>query len=378
MLKGADNCNKPISMVNPENIIDSFHSASPANQELITTLFNPNSDQKIYLLGQNEQSKALCDRIEISGIVNDFEKDKLYWNGKVIISSSEIPIGSIVINCSTSISPISAAKNLTKLKHITVLAFSDLIKLKEHKSLIPEFVLEARKDLCDHTEKYEHIFSILSDKESKAVFNKLLSFRLTADANYMQGFHVRPHEQYFEPFIGKLIDASFVDCGGYDGDTTEEFISRYPKYSKVYLFEPSSTNMLRAKERLKDKKNIDFIPLGVSDTSGTLSFEADLGSACSVSTEGAVSIEVTTLDDYTDEELSFIKMDLEGWEQNALSGARRHIKNDRPIMAIAVYHTISDFWKIPNLILEINPGYKLYLRHYTEGWSETVMYFVPE
>jgi hypothetical protein len=25
----------------------------------------------------------------------------------------------------------------------------------------------------------------------------------------------------------------------------------------------------------------------------------------------------------------------------------------------------------------LRPGYRVFLRHYTEGWSETVMYFVP-
>jgi hypothetical protein len=80
---------------------------------------------------------------------------------------------------------------------------------------------------------------------------------------------------------------------------------------------------------------------------------------------------------YTPEYGDFIKMDLEGWELKALQGAVRHIREDHPKLAIAVYHHPSDFWRIPEFILSIRDDYDLYLRHYTEGWSETVMYFVP-
>jgi hypothetical protein len=87
---------------------------------------------------------------------------------------------------------------------------------------------------------------------------------------------------------------------------------------------------------------------------------------------------VTTLDIKIKEEVSFIKMDIEGWELKALSGCKDHIINDKPKLAIAVYHNSNDFHQIPNYILSLNPDYDLYLRHYTEGWSETVMYFVPK
>jgi hypothetical protein len=71
-------------------------------------------------------------------------------------------------------------------------------------------------------------------------------------------------------------------------------------------------------------------------------------------------------------------MDIEGWELNAIKGSKNHILNDSPKLAIAVYHRASDFITIPDLILSINSNYELYLRHYTSGWSESVMYFKPK
>jgi hypothetical protein len=87
---------------------------------------------------------------------------------------------------------------------------------------------------------------------------------------------------------------------------------------------------------------------------------------------------VTTIDAKISGPVSFIKMDLEGWEMNAIAGAKQCISNNHPKLAIAVYHNAADFWKIPELILSMRSDYDLYLRHYTEGWSETVMYFIPK
>jgi hypothetical protein len=70
-------------------------------------------------------------------------------------------------------------------------------------------------------------------------------------------------------------------------------------------------------------------------------------------------------------------MDLEGWELNALRGASRHIREDHPKLAISVYHHPSDFWRIPEYVLGLRGAYDVHLRHYSEGWSETVMYFIP-
>ena len=60
-----------------------------------------------------------------------------------------------------------------------------------------------------------------------------------------------------------------------------------------------------------------------------------------------------------------------------MKGARRHILKDHPKLAISVYRHPSDFWRIPEYVLGLREDYSIYLRHYSEGWSETVMYFIP-
>ena len=78
------------------------------------------------------------------------------------------------------------------------------------------------------------------------------------------------------------------------------------------------------------------------------------------------------------EKVSFIKMDIEGSELEALKGAQTIIKEQRPKMAICVYHKIEDLWKIPLFLHKINPEYKIYIRHHAKFWvSETVCYAIP-
>jgi len=96
-----------------------------------------------------------------------------------------------------------------------------------------------------------------------------------------------------------------------------------------------------------------------------------------LSEEGDIEISVDTLDDRVKDKITFLKMDIEGAEEMALRGAREHILRDHPKMAISCYHKADDLWKIPQQILAIRNDYSLYMRHYTDGFHETVVYFIP-
>ena len=71
---------------------------------------------------------------------------------------------------------------------------------------------------------------------------------------------------------------------------------------------------------------------------------------------------------------TYIKMDIEGAEMEALLGAQGNIKNNKPKLAICLYHKPEDIIEIPHIILSINPDYKLAIRHYTTCNWETVLY----
>ena len=102
------------------------------------------------------------------------------------------------------------------------------------------------------------------------------------------------------------------------------------------------------------------------------------GSVSAITEDGDIEIQVDALDSLVDDRISFIKMDIEGAESMAIDGARNTILRNHPRLAICVYHKDEDFWKIPEQIFSIRDDYNIYLRHYTEGVAETVMFFMPK
>lgn len=73
------------------------------------------------------------------------------------------------------------------------------------------------------------------------------------------------------------------------------------------------------------------------------------------------------------EPVTFIKMDIEGAELEALKGAQETIKKYRPTLAISIYHRPQDIVELPEYIKTLIPEYKLYLRNYHLDHTETVL-----
>jgi hypothetical protein len=96
----------------------------------------------------------------------------------------------------------------------------------------------------------------------------------------------------------------------------------------------------------------------------------------SIQQTGGEDINVVSLDEHmAGQRVTFIALDIEGGELAAIQGAKGIIAEQKPKLAISVYHRPEDIWEIPLLVKEYNPGYKFYLRHYhLLDMLETVMY----
>lgn len=232
------------------------------------------------------------------------------------------------------------------------------------------------EDITQNFKEYQKIYDLFADKLSRHIFQNLINFKFSGDTRYIRGFKLLHDEQYFEDFLNLPSNPVFVDAGGFTGDTSEKFIKLYPKFEKIFLFEPEESNIKKAKTNLATHKNIVFIQKGLGEKNEILHFSVN-GSASVVTQDGELCIEVVKMDDVIKEKVDFIKMDIEGSESAAIEGAKQIIKNSHPTLAICVYHKKDDFWKIPQQILSIRNDYKLYMRHYTQGTDESVMFFVP-
>lgn len=240
------------------------------------------------------------------------------------------------------------------------------------------------RDFIQNIDYYDWVFTRLADEESKRVFTNLIQFRLVPDMQFIEAAFDPDHHQYFDKNIVSCgPDEVFVDCGGFIGDTTEDFIKQYKTYKKIYVYEPSGDNIVSCKENLKQYRNVEVRQCGVGEKEERLAISGSGSPSSFVGAgegkEESDTIAIISLDSSIEEKVTFIKMDIEGFEIPAIIGAKKHIKEDSPKLAICTYHIISDMWEIPKLIDSINPNYEFYFRHYmkTQNW-ETVLYAIPK
>lgn len=186
--------------------------------------------------------------------------------------------------------------------------------------------------------------------------------------------------QYFDLpalFERRQENEIFVDGGSFDGKTAVEFVKWCNgNYAKVYAFEPDVDNRIKCEKTLRKAcgDKFEVFTKGLWDAAAELHFMAIANGSSKVSSEGEQKIDVVSLDETIQDEVSFIKLDVEGSEYKAILGAQKLIRQYKPKLAISIYHKPEDIWELPMLISSLNEEYRFYLRHYSIAASETVLY----
>ena len=205
-------------------------------------------------------------------------------------------------------------------------------------------------------------------------------------------------EKYFEFSSFYRPNTAFVDAGCFNGADSLYF-SQWSngQYSKIFAFEPDSKNYEICKTTIESNgiANVELLPYGLSDQCGTALFQQN-SSATShiyVSSEKnqdltedvekrkgtLVELQLATLDSIVgDTVVGFIKMDIEGSEYDALHGAEKILKRDKPLCSICVYHIPGDLPSIMDYLHTIVPEYRFWLRHHTANAAETILYAAVE
>jgi FkbM family methyltransferase len=350
-------------------------AVAPQTNEVFHRLMS-GADAPIYVLGRNKYAQRVSRAVMVEAFVDDFTKDKSYL-GKPVIRMTDLPGKCIVVSCVTDTLPVTALDRLRSAGRKDAIDYFTLSRLAPDLFGPVDFCAGNRQDILENTAQYEWVFNRLADETSRRSFARLVQFRLTMDVEYMRGFSLAIDRQYFEDFLPPEAGEVFVDGGGFDGQTTAQFAARNQAYQRIHYFEPSPAMMEVSRGNLAGLRDVNFVQKGLFSRNDRLRFEAGAGSASSLSPTGQIEIEVVRLDDEVREPITFLKLDIEGAEYEAIQGAAEHIRSETPTLAVCIYHNQQDFWRVPQRVLEINDRYNLFVRHYSESVRETVMFFVP-
>lgn len=232
--------------------------------------------------------------------------------------------------------------------------------------------------------EYKDSMFVISNIAINSITNFLLDNNVKND-DICIGVNVDEYNQYFDEIVELNNNEIFCDVGCYNGNTSVRFAEYVDyKYKKIYAFEPSEFNLglIAKNNRFNELDKIELYRVGAWHRSENLKFSDDLSQANKIDeSNGEIIIMVDALDNifrnYNEEDWpTYVKMDIEGAELNALIGAKNIISIKKPKLAISIYHKPEDIIDIIMYIKSLVPEYKLYLRHYGTVESETVLYAI--
>ena len=175
-----------------------------------------------------------------------------------------------------------------------------------------------------------------------------------------------------------------MDCGAFTGDTVEAFARWSGGSCKgIVALEPDAYNYKLLKKHVASYPfPVETHPVGAWSEADILHFQIKEWYGSLLDPESEDVVRVDALDNLLHQDVDLIKMDIEGAEMHALSGAQETIRRCHPVLAIAVYHKAEDLVTIPQYIKTFETKdvrYRFCLRkHQIFSELELDLYALPE
>ncbi len=246
-------------------------------------------------------------------------------------------------------------------KIIIVMIIILLVIYLKYKELADNLLLSIRDftGVRNYCKPYNEKYKICKVKRHKYVINPLDSIvsKTLKVGNYWETFL----HKYFKEYSNKELNC--LDIGANIGTHT---VILSELFKNVYAFEPQKEVFELLKLNLKENNCTNVIPynfgLGEKEKKANLGFidknkSNNFGGVAIVEKEGDIkgeSIDIKTIDSLELKDIGFIKIDVEGYEYNALLGGEQTIKKYRPVI---VFEQHDDKSELFGWLSEI--GYKI-------------------
>lgn len=231
----------------------------------------------------------------------------------------------------------------------------------------------------EHEEQLRQVEQLLADEQSRRVLHSIVNFKLSGKLEYLTECTTDPEEAY-RCILKPTAEESFADLGAYRGDTIAELLHYAGGCQRVFAFEPDERTyrkLCAAVEEMGLADRAVCVQMAAYSHRELLEFDSRAGRQSALREDSLVTgvesaaksrirqVQGESLDHIAGgEPVTFINMDVEGAERQALDGCREVIERDKPKLLIAAYHRSEDLFAIPLQIARMNPEYRFYLRHY--------------
>lgn len=227
----------------------------------------------------------------------------------------------------------------------------------------------------ENAEKIDKVYSLLADEWSKKVYANIINYKISGNIEYLRDITTDR-----ETDLGEIFDFSdeedYLDLGAYDGDTIREFERlTNGRFRSITALEPDGKNFKKLALATENDERITCVQKAVWDSDTVLRFNNRAGRNSAINDIGRVEVEATSVDNLSPDGFSFIKMDVEGAEKQAILGAKRTISERKPKLFISAYHRNEDIFELPLLVLSLRDDYRIYFRKhpYIPAWEINIL-----
>lgn len=237
----------------------------------------------------------------------------------------------------------------------------------------------ARDLVVRHADSIQRLHNRLADETSRRILTDLVTFRQRAAPRFHP--QVDRDNQYFaRDLLLAKDELHVIDCGAWPGDMIGSALAAGHRIGHWYAFEPDPKNFADLPKVARDVglAGASLFPCGVGDRTGMASFSAgsaDASRAVEDGASGTTLVPIVRVDDVIEaRRIDMIKLDIEGFEAQALDGMAATLERHRPRLCMAIYHKPADLWELPLRIADAFPDAYLAIRQHGYNGYDTVLY----